>query len=317
MLYNASSFRQSPISTSGYQIQLFVGCGETGLGDGAGATNFGFQSGSGRFFVQSPQFEITGLEFEGKDALQQPTGDGLQFSEDFLTLARGINLKCFFSGDLNGQSGLATRNIKFLSIYTGQDVTFTPDLLSGTNLVDTIKTEVNENITEVTINLTSSQIQERTEENIAYKVIPRDFINFGNISDGVTGIMFSGFEDFPKIESSPVTISRETINDIRFTNARAPIDIFVNPCTILIDSGIALDFSAQFRARHDGVIKISGINGAQVRTDSANLTEVAQQTRDLGTFFTQVRLDNIELNEFSIQSLLDLDGKRESFLVTQ
>ena len=317
MLYNASSFRQNPASVSGYQIQLFVGCGETGLGDEAGATNFGFQSGSGRFFVQSPQFEITGLEFEGKNLLQQPTGDDRVLMRDFLPLNDVINLKCFFSGDLNGITGLATRNIKFLSVFTGKEVTFTPDITGEKNLIDKIEAQVNEDITDFTINITSGQIEGRTEENIAYKVIPQDFLNFGNVSDGVSGKMFGGFEDFPSIESSPVTISRENINDIRFSIALEPVDIFANPCIILIDSGIAKDFNAQFRARHNGIIAISGINGAQVRTDQESLSQVTQQVRLGGDFFTQVTLNGIENSVFTIQSLLNADRNRESFLVTQ
>ena len=43
MIYNQASIKANPISASGYQIQLFVGYGETGLGDDAGSTNLGFQ----------------------------------------------------------------------------------------------------------------------------------------------------------------------------------------------------------------------------------------------------------------------------------
>mgnify|MGYP003321010935 CR=1 FL=1 len=49
--------------------------------------------------------------------MQQPTGLDFQRLEDFSDLQNTINLRCFFSGDLNGVSGLATRNIKFLSVF--------------------------------------------------------------------------------------------------------------------------------------------------------------------------------------------------------
>ena len=318
MIYNQASIKVNPISASGYQVQLFVGYGETGLGDDAGSTNLGFQSGSGRFFVQSPQFAITGIVFEGKNVMQQETGLEFQLIEDYLDLQNQINLRCFFSGDLNDVSGLATRNIKFLSVFTGEDEFFTPDLISGTNLVDRQEVSVSEDVSDYLLTLDSAQINERVEENIGYKVLAQDFLNFGRTSQGVTGIMFSGFEDFPKIESSAITISRNNINDIRFSNARAPVDIF-NPCTIIIDSGIALDFSAQFRARTNGLITITGANGASIRTDSNDGSTVIQKPEQNSpdTLFLGVKLNGIELSEFTISSLLNANSKREAFLVSQ
>ena len=318
MIYDQASIKANPISASGYQIQLFVGYGETGLGDDAGSTNLGFQSGSGRFFVQSPQFGVTGVVFEGKNVMQQETGLDFHLLEDFLDLQNTINLRCFFSGDLNGVSGLATRNIKFLSVFTGEDEFFTPDLISGTNLVTRQEVSVSEDISEYILTLNSEQIEERVEENIGYKVLAQDFLNFGADSRGVTGIMFSGFEDFPKIEGSEITISRNNMNDVRFSNARAPVDIF-DPCTIIIDSGIALDFSAQFRARTNGLITITGANGASVVTDSNNGSTVIQKPVDSpsDTLFLGVKLNGIERSEFTISSLRDRNNKREAFLVSQ
>tara|TARA_Y100000114_G_scaffold107_1_gene135 strand:+ start:1328 stop:2284 length:957 start_codon:yes stop_codon:yes gene_type:complete len=318
MIYNQASIKANPISASGYQIQLFVGYGEAGLEDDAGSTNLGFQSGSGRFFVQSPQFGITGVVFEGKNIMQQPTGVGFSLVEDFLDLQNKINLRCFFSGDLNGVSGLATRNIKFLSVFTGEDEFFTPDLISGTNLIHREEVSVNEDLSDVSLTITSEQIESKVEENIGYKVLAQDFLNFSADSQGVTGIMFSGFDDFPKIETSSVTISRDTINDIRFSNARVPVDIF-NPCTIIIDSGIAKDFSAQFKARTNGLITITGINGASVVTDSNNGSTVIQKPVDSpdDTLFLGVKLEGIERSEFTISTLFNRDRQREAFLVSQ
>ena len=91
MLYTDSSFKPNPIA-SGYQVQFFVGYGETGQ-DTAAATNLGFESGSGRFFVQNPLFEVTGLAFVGKTFLQRPTGEGRRFIRDFIdfsNLAKGF-----------------------------------------------------------------------------------------------------------------------------------------------------------------------------------------------------------------------------------
>lgn len=318
MLYNQASIKTNPISASGYQVQLFVGYGETGLGDDAGSTNLGFQSGSGRFFVQSPQFGVTGIVFEGKNVMQQPTGLDFQRLEDFSDLQNTINLRCFFSGDLNGVSGLATRNIKFLSVFTGEDEFFTPDLVSGTNLVDTQEVSVSEDVSDYILTLNSAQINERVEENIGYKVLAQDFLNFGRTSQGVTGIMFSGFEDSPKIESSEITISRNSMNDVRFSNSRLPVGIF-NPCTIIIDSGIALDFSAQFIARTNGLITITGANGASIVTDSNNGSTVIQKPVDnpSDTLFLGVKLNGIDRSEFTISSLNDRNDKREAFLVSQ
>ena len=318
MLYDQSSIKPNPISASGYQIQLFVGYGETGLGDGAGATNLGFQSGSGRFFVQSPQFALTGLVFEGKNTMQLPTGRGRQLIEDYPDLQNQINLKCFFSGDLNGVSGLATRNIKSLSIFTGEGKFFTPDLISGRNLISTQEVSINENISELNLSISSEDIDLRTEEVIGYKVVPQDFLNFGPSFTGVTGIMFSGFQDFPKIESSAVTISRENMNDLEFSNTRAAIDIF-NPCTITLNSGIVLDFNATFRLRTNGLVTITGADGASIRTNQGDVAGVTQKPIENAsdTLFLGVKINNLELNEFTITSLLDENNQRQgTFLVT-
>ena len=108
------------------------------------------------------------------------------------------------------------------------------------------------------------------------------------------------------------------MNDVRFSNARAPVDIF-DPCTIIIDSGIALDFSAQFIARTNGLITITGANGASVVTDSNNGSTVIQKPVDSpsDTLFLGVKLNGIERSEFTISSLRDRNNKREAFLVSQ
>ena len=297
MLYNSSVLRPNPI-VSGYQVQLFI--------QGTGTSDF--QSGSGRFIINSPKFSITGMEFEGRNTLQEPTGEGRTLIEDYQNLNRACNLKCFFSGDFNGITGLGTRNIKFLSIFTGNNVQLSPDLIGNTNLIARQPASINEGMKSFIIPLGEDDINFRVEENISYKVVPQDYVNFGETTTGVSGIMFEGLDDFPNIETEEVFISRQTINDLRFAQAKQPVGIY-NPCTIHVDGGIVKDFSADFRSYTTGLIIISG-NGVDLETDLEEESEVS-------VVKNSVRFLDIDKAQFSITPLFDRDGGRTSFFISE
>lgn len=296
MIYNETVIGQHP-ARDGYRLEFFI--------ESEDSSNF--QSGSGSFDVTFPEFAITGIEFEGKEQAQLPTGEGLQLIEDFDILTEKINLRCFFSGDLDGQSGLATRNIKELAIFTGQSLTFDADFLNESNLVSKSLAQVDENAESFVFSVTKDDINQRVEENICYKVLPLDFLTFGNVSEGVSGIMFSGFQDTPIINTSEYRINRQNIRDIELSEA-GTIDIFTGS-NLIIEDGLVLDVDIDFRIRtNTEQITISGANGAVLTSSSSNFP-VVNNSITIAT--------GNNLAEFNISSLLDVNGDRESFIVSE
>ena len=309
MLYNDSVLKQNPIA-SGYQVQFFVGYGETGQ-DTSAATNLGFQSGSGRFFVELPKFAVTGLAFEGKAALEKPTGTNRKLVSDYVDLTDVVNLTCFLSGDLNGQSGLALQNIKSLSVYTGQSDKFVADVISGTNLVKKLQVgNLTPDSNLFNIKITSEDIFGKTDEVLGYQVVPQDFLTYGVEGIGVSGIMFGGFEDFPTITNTGITVSRGTLNDLRFSLSKGPVEIFTG-CNIFFDSGIVLDFDADFRIQTTGDIILSGLAGAKMTGTSSTISN--------SNVFTSGRAGIVIKNSindtFKVNSIRDSNNRRTSFLV--
>jgi len=283
-------------ATSGYQLECFVSSD-----DGAG-----FSSGSGTLNIEFPRYAITGVEFNGKNLLFEPTGEELLLMEDITVLDNFITLKTFFSGDLNGNTGLTIQNIKEVDIYTGSNSTFAPDTINFTNRVDSesVLLEPEQEFTFITIN--SDDINGRTEENIFYKALPRDYLTFGQESDAVSGTMFGEFEEFSKItDSSDVIISRSNANDLKFYSTTIT-DIYTG-VTIIISNDVPKNFTASFRVRTNVEdIIISGSGGATLDSSSNNFV-VANNSVTIPS--------GNELSEFEISSLLDQNETRTAFLL--
>lgn len=298
MIYDESAIRRHPAS-SGYRLEFFVQSDD----------HSDFESGSGSFTVGFPEFEITGLQFEGKDQLILPTGEGLQREEDYNILENQINLICSFSGVLNGQTGLATRNIKELAIFTGRSSTFTPDILNETNLITKSFANIDENAESFTFSVTSGDILGRVEENIFYKVAPLDFLTFANPSSGVSGIMFSGFENIPKINTPEYIISRDNARDIELTLFQNAVSIFTG-CDIVIDDGLILDTNMNFIVQFTGEdITISGSGGALLKSNNSSYPVSNNK-------ITIAASESNDALEFNISSLLNADDERTHFLVS-
>jgi hypothetical protein len=292
MIYNESVIGEHP-ARDGYRLDFFV----------EGFESPDFQSGSGSFTTFFPKFEVTGLNFEGKEQAQLPTGEGLLFSEDFNILEQKINLACFFSGDLNGQVGLATNNIKEIAIFTGESPTFNADTINNTNLIAKTRAQVDISGNFV-VSVLSEDIGDRIEENISYKVVPLDFLSFGNTSQGVSGKMFSGFIDNPTINTTEYTISRSNIRDIEVSRA-GTIDIFTGS-NIIIEDGLILDFNGSFQVRTDiEDVTISATEGAILVSSSSSFGV-------LNNAITIPAGNN--LSKFNVRSLLDVNDNREAFV---
>ena len=284
-------------ATSGYQLECFVGSD-----DGAA-----FSSGSGTLNIEFPKYAITGIEFNGKNLLFEPTGEELLEMEDIRVLDGFITLKTFFSGDLNGNTGLTIQSIKAVDIYTGSDSTFAPDTINFTNRIDSesVSLEPGEEFTFITIN--SDDIDGRTEENIFYKALPKDYLTFGQESDAVSGAMFGGFEDFSKIPSgsSDIVISRSNANDLKFySNA---ITNIYGGVKIIILNDVPKNFVASFKVQTNvEEIIISGSGGATLRSSSDDFLVVNNSVT--------IPPGN-DLAEFEISSLLDQNDLRTAFVL--
>ena len=284
-------------ASSGYELECFVQNNQES----------DFLSGSGSFFVEFPQFSITGLEFRGQNIVFEPTGSELQLMSDIEVITDLIELRCFFSGDINGFSGLAKENIKKIDVYTGSYVDFEPDTVGLTNFLKGGIVNVDKDDSFLTFNVFNTDIENRVD-NIFYKVVPLDYLTFGEPSDSVSGIMFNGFDSFASITEDEVLIDRSNANDLRFFTNAGVTDIFTGTEIILTDN-IPLDFSAPFRIRTNSeVIVISAINGAVLQSSSTSFPVSA------GTITIPTGND---LAEFSIDALLDANGQRQAFIVSE
>lgn len=318
MIFNEIVIGQHP-AESGYILECLVR-GNEDPND--------FPLGSGRLKVEFPKFDVTGLEFQGKNLLFLPTGEEEEekLMDNIIVLEKNINLRAFFSGDLNLNNfdengdfvsdGLAIQNIKNIDVYTGDIADFTPDTLEFSNRVAEFPVTLSAGEESFDINITDTEIDSRVEENIHYKVIPTDYLTFGEESVSVSGLMFSGFDKFPKINEENVTngqflISRSNGNDA-FAGGGELVEIFTG-CTIVIDGTIPLDFYGTFRIRTDQTIKISGgldADSVQVPLQSTiNNLSVSNNT------ITIVGTSNNEFNEFDIANLLDENNERQAYII--
>lgn len=296
MRFNELAVGLHPAS-SGYELEFFVQNNQESS----------FLSGSGSFFVEFPEFSVTGLEFRGQNKVFEPTGSGLQLMSDIEVIEDLIELRCFFSGDINGFTGLAKENIKKIDVYTGSYADFEPDTAELTNFLKGGIVNVDADDPFLTFNVFDTDIQNRVD-NIFYKVVPLDYLTFGKSSDSVSGIMFTGFESFTSITEDEVLIDRSNANDLRFFANAGVTDIFTGTEMILTNN-IPLDFSASFRIRTNSeAIVISTINGAVLQSSSTSFPVSA------GTITVPGGND---LAEFSIDSLLDVSGQRQAFIVSE
>ncbi len=308
MIFNQTVIGTHP-AESGYIVECFC----SGLED----PSIGFPSGSGRLVIEFPQFAVTSLEFEGKNVLFDPTGSEPEekLMDNIKILEREINLKATFSGDLNTiGDGLSIQNVKNADVYTGDEPNFEVDSLFHTNRVSQFSVNLNPGEDTFLVNVTADKItgdngEERVEEEIFYKIIPTDFLTFGDVSPPTSGIMFSGFDTFTKIEKTGFLISRTNANDIRVGRGET-IEIFAghnSKPTIIIDDTIPLDFYGAFRVRIDNKdIIISGSGGANIVSSSTSFT-VSNNSIEIPS--------DSEFAEFDITCLLDENDLRTGFIL--
>ena len=313
MIFNETVIGDHP-ATAGYIVECFVKGSEVISAD----SSLGFPSGSGRLKIEFPEFAITGLEFEGKNLLFTPTGetDLEKLLDNIEILENEINLKVSFSGDLDLNNtdsdgnlvsdNLAIKNIKKLDVYSGEESNFDPDSISFTNRVGRFPVNLSSGENEFSINIESGQIDDRVEENIFYKVIPNDFLTFGDVSPVTSGVMFSGFETFTKINTGEFIITRSNANDLVVSRGQT-VEIFTGT-NIVIDDTLPLDFYAMFKMGTTEALTISGSGGAVLASSSSQFTVDAGQNK------IDVPANN-EFAEFDIACLLDENDVRTGYLI--
>ena len=239
----------------GYRVECFV----------RGSEDTQFPSGSGSFKVEFPKFAITGLEFEGANLLTEPADS----MTDVIILEKNINLKAYFSGDLNTiDDGLAIKNIKRADVYSGFDKNFSTDIIDHSNRVTSFPLQLTAGEESFQINVTSDDITGRVNETIFYKVIPTDYLTFGEASASVGGSMSNGLSSSPTISSSdpnPFLISRSTANDLVVGQSDLVTEVFVG-VDIVVDNTVPLDFYADFIIRTDSEVKLIPSGGAVFTT---------------------------------------------------
>jgi len=286
-----SSFIGPHPAKSGYVLDFFVNDNDP----------VDFQSGSGSFTVNLPDFAITGVIFEGKNSIFE-TGVTLN---NINPVVDAVHLTCLFSGDLDGVTGKAVSNIRKVAVYTGVHPSFQPDIINFTNRVSEFNLASDLAEAFALIQIDASELQNRYNENLFYKTIPLDYLTFGEESVAVSGEMFSGFATNPTINQTEVLISRENAKDLEFFQAEGVIDIFTGT-SITLKSGIPSDFYAEFRIRTNteeisisgsGLPLVSSIDGFTV---SSNAVTVPSGN---------------ELSEFAIDMLLDSSGQIEGFII--
>ncbi len=313
MIFNETVIGNHPAS-DGYIVECRVRGSETAQNpDGS---DF-FDSGSGRLKIEFPEFAITGLEFQGKNLLFEPLGStpDEQFFDNIDILEANINLKAFFSGDLNGATGLAIQNIKNVDVYTGFDVNFQVDSISFTNRISQFPVSLSSGEPFFLVNVVDTQITgddeiPMVEENIFYKIIPTDYLTFGKESPAVSGIMFSGFEAFPRINTDQFIIKRSNGNDVLVGFDRANPTEIETGTTIVIDDSVPLDFYGTFQIRQSTEpIKISG-SGVDI------ITSLPSITVDEATNTVTIPAGN-EFAEFDISCLLDSSNIRTGYIIAE
>jgi hypothetical protein len=265
-----------------------------------------FQDGSGKFFVNSPDFAITGLNIKDKSALYEP----VDFLTDLDVFEDQIELECFFSGEFGG-SGKS--NIFYIDVYTGGAASFAPNFATLENRVTRKSVEVSNDTESLSIVVSADEIGEiNLDQNIYYKAVPADYLASRGSSEGIGATMLPEIEVPTQIIESRVDILRSNALDFLYSErGDEGLDIF-NECLLTFDSGIAKDADMTFRIRtNTEEITLSGI-GLPFQLEDSFKTFFESLNGNTGTDFV-IFPTGREFSEFSVKILLDQAEDRQFF----
>lgn len=264
-----------------------------------------FEDGSGKFFVNSPDFAVTGINKKDGTSIYDP----VDFLTDLDFLEQQVELECFFSGEFNG-SGKS--NIFYVDVYTGDAASFAPNFATLENRVTRKSVEVSNNTESLPITIDVDEIGEiNLDRNIYYKAVPADYLVSKGASEGIEANMLSEIELPTQITEPRVDILRSNALDFLYTERGDDgIDIF-NQCLLTFDSGIAKDTDITFKIRtNTEEITLSGIGLPFQLEDSFKTFFESNGTT--GTDFVTFPTGR-EFSSFSVKILLDQAGDREFF----
>ena len=264
-----------------------------------------FEDGSGKFFVNSPDFAVTGINKKDGTSIYDP----VDFLTDLDFLEQQVELECFFSGEFNG-SGKS--NIFYVDVYTGDAASFAPNFATLENRVTRKSVEVSNNTESLPITIDVDEIGEiNLDRNIYYKAVPADYLVSKGASEGIEANMLSEIELPTQITEPRVDILRSNALDFLYSERGDDgIDIF-NQCLLTFDSGIAKDTDITFKIRtNTEEITLSGIGLPFQLEDSFKTFFESNGTT--GTDFVTFPTGR-EFSSFSVKILLDQAGDREFF----
>ena len=264
-----------------------------------------FEDGSGKFFVNSPDFAVTGINKKDGTSIYDP----VDFLTDLDFLEQQVELECFFSGEFNG-SGKS--NIFYVDVYTGDAASFAPNFATLENRVTRKSVEIIDNTISLSIVINADEIGEiNLDQNIYYKAVPADYLVSKGASEGIEANMLSEIELPTQITEPRVDILRSNALDFLYSERGDDgIDIF-NQCLLTFDSGIAKDTDITFKIRtNTEEITLSGIGLPFQLEDSFKTFFESNGTT--GTDFVTFPTGR-EFSSFSVKILLDQAGDREFF----
>ena len=264
-----------------------------------------FEDGSGKFFVNSPDFAVTGINKKDGTSIYDP----VDFLTDLDFLEQQVELECFFSGEFGG-SGKS--NIFYVDVYTGDAASFAPNFATLENRVTRKSVEIIDNTISLSIVINADEIGEiNLDQNIYYKAVPADYLVSKGASEGIEANMLSEIELPTQITEPRVDILRSNALDFLYTERGDDgIDIF-NQCLLTFDSGIAKDTDITFKIRtNTEEITLSGI-GLPFQLEDSFKT-FFESTGTTGADFVTFPTGR-EFSSFSVKILLDQAGDREFF----
>lgn len=264
-----------------------------------------FEDGSGKFFVNSPDFAVTGINKKDGTSIYDP----VDFLTDLDFLEQQVELECFFSGEFNG-SGKS--NIFYVDVYTGDAASFAPNFATLENRVTRKSVEIIDNTISLSIVINADEIGEiNLDQNIYYKAVPADYLVSKGASEGIEANMLSEIGLPTQITEPRVDILRSNALDFLYSERGDDgIDIF-NQCLLTFDSGIAKDTDITFKIRtNTEEITLSGIGLPFQLEDSFKTFFESNGTT--GTDFVTFPTGR-EFSSFSVKILLDQAGDREFF----
>lgn len=253
-----------------------------------------FATGFAGINFQRPQFEITGLNFSGLNTLE--VNDG----QDRVVDQVNFNLKIsgYIPNKSNVENNSGALNIERVLVFTGASESAL-DLVGPQFANFIINTEADPDTLDVNFSLSKEDLNSNTGV-IFYRLLPFDRLGTGEISNIVSGQLFTGFNDL-EMFNEEIFISRSNLNDLRFNEQ--VLTLGSGATGIRIDSaGISSDFGCAFELRTDEEVVITGIDNTVTFVNPPDVTTATTGVTMSGNFqiFT-LQKDEVTANNYIVR----------------